>query len=172
MASPLVGNKKSLATIFPPDCLACVTRLVSMLTKLEFFHVVPSCHEFPDAVCPESVICDADFVVAKLHAAMLSSTSEVVVVSLKPTSPLFQAVLRDRVKLPVWELSVKPLAALLKAKQLVTTWSASPISPASPPPSLKPLPSPSKSVKPQRLTPLPQESVSLMVTAEVNSLGC
>jgi hypothetical protein len=171
IAFPLVGSKKLLATIFPLDCRAWVTRLVSMLLKLEFFQVVPSCHELPDADwLPVSVICEEDVVVPLLTAAMQFSISEVLEANLKPTSPLFQAVLRVRVKLPVWLLSVKPLAALLKAKQLVMTWSAAPMSAASPPPSLKPLPSPSKELNPQRLKPLPHERVSLIVMADVNSL--
>ena len=46
------------------------------------------------------------------------------VLTLKPTSVLFQAVLRRRMKLPGWELSVKPLAALEKAMQFVMLWFA------------------------------------------------
>lgn len=67
--------------------------------------------------------------------------------SLNPESPLFHAVLRDRVKVPVWLLSVKPLAALRKEMLFVTMWFAGPMSAESPPPSLKPFPSPWKSVK-------------------------
>jgi hypothetical protein len=74
-------------------------------------------------------------------------------------------------KLPVWLLSVKPFAALEKAMQLLILWFAAPMLAASlPPPSLKPLPSPWKSVNDQRLTPLPQEMVSMIVTLDLNSL--
>ena len=64
-------------------------------------------------------------------------------------TPFFQAVLRVKTKFPGWLLSVKPLAAFWKAMQLVMTWLAGPLSAASPPPSLKPFPSPWKSENPQ-----------------------
>jgi hypothetical protein len=88
---------------------------------------------------------------------------ETAVAILNPESPLFQAVLRVRVKVPVWLLSVNPFAALRKAMEFVTTWLAGPMSAASPPPSLKPFPSPAKSEKPQlRRNDQPYDKTSLI----------
>lgn len=101
---------------------------------------------------------------------MLSVIVEVDVWNWNPTAALFQAVLRLIVKSPVCELSVNPFAALLKEMQFVTLCEAKTIKPSPPPPSLKPFPSPSKSVKPQRLNPLPQDMVLMIVTGEPNSL--
>ena len=72
-----------------------------------------------------------------------------------------------KVKAPGCLLSVKPLAELLKAMLLVTTWLAFVVLP---PPSLNPLPSPSKGVKDHRLMPLPHEMVSSIVMGDANSL--
>lgn len=58
---------------------------------------------------------------------MLFFSVETAVAILKPESPLFQAVLEVRVKVPVCELSVKPLAALRKAMLFVMMWLAGPM---------------------------------------------
>jgi hypothetical protein len=105
-----------------------------------------------------------------LLAAILLFRVVTAVLRLKPTSAFRYAVFLNMTKLPVWLLSVKPFAALEKEMQLLILWFAAALSAASPPPSLKPLPSPWKSVNDQRLTPLPQEMVSIIVTLDLNSL--
>ena len=54
--------------------------------------------------------------------------------------------------------------------QFVMTCAAGSMISLSLPPSLKPLPSPSKGSKPQRLSPLPQAYVVSTVTGDLNSL--
>lgn len=76
---------------------------------------------------------------------------------LKPLSPLFQAVFRSKVSEPGFPLSMKPFLALENAIEFRTTWFAGGLSVM---PSLNPLPSPLKSVKPHRLKPLPQAHTS------------
>lgn len=83
-----------LAVILPSDARAPVTKEVSTLLNLEFVQVVPSCQELLEAVWdPVNVIWEAELVVPRLLAAMLSVRVEVLEASLNPTSPLFQAVL-------------------------------------------------------------------------------
>lgn len=150
IALPSAGIKKLLTAIFPSLPLFPLTSNVSMLLKLLFPQVFVPSQEFPLLVCePEKLVSPPTFA-----AAMLLFSTLLTVDSFQPVLPLFHAVLRVNVKFPVCELSVKPTAALEKAKQLVMLWFAGPMSPALPPPSLKPLPSPWKSVNPQRLKPL------------------
>lgn len=146
MAAPLVGIKKSLPTTLPLLALAPVTADELVLLKLASFHV-PLCQLLPVCVwVPLKLVW-----LLALLTAMLALRVDVAVAILKPESPFFQAVLRVKTKLPGWLLSVKPLAALEKAMQLVITWLAGPLSAASPPPSLNPFPSPWKSENPQLL---------------------
>lgn len=171
MAAPLAGSKKLLAAILPLEARLPCTRLTSTLLKLLSVHVALADHELPLSFWLLLRLTCAELVVLPLFfAAMLLVRVATAVLTLKPTSGLFQAVLRCRTKLPGWELSVKPFAALEKAMQFVTLWSAAFLSASSPPPSLKPLPSPAKSGKFQRLKPLPQAMVSTMVILDLNSL--
>jgi hypothetical protein len=145
MVDPLVGNKKSLPTILPFDCLAAVTELALTLLKVPLFQVPPTFHEFPLWVCePEKAVC-AD---PLFEAAMLFRNVELEDWKRKPWRPLLNAVDSEMVSLPCWPLSMKPSTALRKAMLFVTTWLADGIAPDAPPPSLKPFPSPAKLGKP------------------------
>jgi hypothetical protein len=144
IASPDFGSKKSLALIRPSACLAPCTRLTSTLLKLLFDHDALPFHEFPEEICFELKA----VALSPLTAATFPLSVATAVLNLKPTLALFHAVLRLSVKSPVCELSVKPSLTFPKAMQLVMTWFAGPLSAASPPPSLNPLPSPSKGEKP------------------------
>jgi hypothetical protein len=112
--------------------------------KLLFDQDALPSHEFPEEICFEL----RAVALSPLMAATFPLSVATAVLNLKPTLALFHAVLRLSVKSPVCELSVKPSLEFPKAMQLVMTWLAGPLSAASPPPSLKPLPSPSKGEKP------------------------
>jgi len=120
IAASLAGNKKLLGAIFPSAPLAPFTRSTSTLLNALSVHVILELHELPLSVCLPSIVTCALFVVLfLLLAARLSLRVEVEDCNLKPTSPFLYAVLRSRVKEPVCELSVNPLAALAKAMQFV-----------------------------------------------------
>lgn len=149
IAAPDAGIKKSLAGMRPSDPLAPFNLDGSTLLKV-LLDQVPDCQEFPVALTVETrVTCT----LPALTAAMLLLRLEEELRKLKPTSPLFQAVLRSTVSAPGLPLSMNPFFAFEKAMELRTMWLAGGLSVI---PSLKPLPSPLKLEKPQRLNPLPQ----------------
>lgn len=114
-----------------------------MLANELFDQVPPMFHELPEFVLTFfNVFCATLF-----SAARSVLTLAVPDWNLNPVSALFQAVLRVMVMDPVLPLSVKPSFALANAMLLRTM--CEPATSGSPPPSLKPLPSPAKSEKPQ-----------------------
>jgi len=148
IAAPLDGIKKSLAGIFPSAPRAPLSVAGSTLLKLESDHV-PEFQLLPDCLTPDAVMLTCDPV---FETAILEVKVELELRMLKPLSPFFHAVLRVKVKLPGLPLSIKPFFAFWKAMQFLMMWFAGGLSVI---PSLKPFPSPLKSLKDQRFTPLP-----------------
>lgn len=162
IAAPFFGSKKSLAGTLPSAPRAFFSVDGSTLVKLELDQL-PDCHELPVALIPDAVKLTCEL--PTFATAMLLFMVELELLRLKPTSPLFHAVLRSKVKLPGFPLSIKPFFAFAKAMELRTMWLAGGLSVI---PSLKPLPSPSKELKPQRLKPLPHAYTSSSVTGDPN----
>lgn len=173
IASPEAGAKKLLAGTLPLVPLLPWTRVTSTLLKLASVHLVLPSHELPLDVAPLRLTWSAWAVLPPLLSAATFlenlPVTPVAPVSWNPTPPFLYAVLRVKVNSPGCLLSVKPLAELPKAMLLVTTWLALVVLP---PPSLYPLPSPSKGVKSHLLKPLPHEMVSSMLMGDANSLWC
>jgi hypothetical protein len=125
IAAPLAGNKKLLAAILPSAPRLPWTRLTSTLLKLLSDHVALADQELPLSFWLLLRLTWAAFVVLPLFfAAMLLLRLATAVLTLNPTSALFHAVLRSMTKLPGWELSVNPFAALENAMEFEMSWLA------------------------------------------------
>ncbi|KAK9782489.1 hypothetical protein SCAR479_00832 [Seiridium cardinale] len=121
------------------------------LLKEMFDQVVGESHELPDDV---TVLTRLTWGLALLTAAMLPVTVDDELRIEKPVSSLFQTVFQVKVRDPGFPLSMNPLFALENVILFLSMWLAGGLSVI---PSLKPLPSPSKSMESQRLKPLLQE---------------
>lgn len=143
ISSASLGKRKSLASIVPSAFLSPCTNSTSTLTKLPSSQAPSPSHEFPSETC--SSLNEVGF--SPFDAAIFPVSVATAVPNLNPIAELFHAVFRLSSKFPGCELSVNPSWLLLKAMEFVITWFAGPMSASSPPPSLKPLPSPSKGLK-------------------------
>ncbi len=135
-----------------------------MLSTEEAFHVPPRFQELPLATVLDPTAAARWSAMERLPVsrAVPPETS-----ASKPVPALPYVELRLRVREPGLPLSVKPCLAFLNEMLLRTVWAVA--GAGLPPPSLKPLPSPAKSGKFQRLNPLPYATVFSIVTGEANS---
>lgn len=104
IACPDTGIKKLLPCTFLSEPLAPFKTDASTLAK-ELLDQVPDCHELPVAV---TVLTRLTCALPTLTAAMLPVILDEELRMLKPTSPLFHAVLRSNVSEPGLPLSMNP----------------------------------------------------------------